>query len=199
MYKRRRGAALIEFSLVMPIYIMALFCFLQLSLIITARLMMTYGAFSAARAGIVYNAREAEMKKSLLTVLSPFFGRVQNGDDAIDAAYNTIEEEWDDGELSIDIIAPADARNQLRGAVTLKDVFNENDRFLHVRVNWNFPMVIPLANRIFQAFVEGQNWVQSTSATEPGVFLGAPAGTGTDPRIPLFADYDLRLTGIYQQ
>lgn len=52
------GTALMEFVLVMPIFVFMVFCIIQLSLVCMAKQLTHYAAFSAARACIVYNPAE---------------------------------------------------------------------------------------------------------------------------------------------
>ncbi|MBO4512782.1 MAG: pilus assembly protein [Victivallales bacterium] len=53
-----RGTALMEFVLVMPIFVFMIFCIIQLSLVCMAKQLTHYAAYSAARAAIVYNPQE---------------------------------------------------------------------------------------------------------------------------------------------
>ncbi len=50
-----RGTALMEFVLIMPIFVFMIFCIIQLSLVCMAKQLTHYAAYSAARAAIVYN------------------------------------------------------------------------------------------------------------------------------------------------
>ena len=53
-----RGTALMEFVLIMPIFVFMIFCIIQLSLVCMAKQLTHYAAYSAARACIVYNPAE---------------------------------------------------------------------------------------------------------------------------------------------
>ena len=53
-----RGTALMEFVLIMPIFVFMVFCIIQLSLVCMAKQLVHYAAYSAARAAIVYNPQE---------------------------------------------------------------------------------------------------------------------------------------------
>jgi len=192
--RANNGAALVEFALVIPVYLMALFCFLQLALIIQARFMLTYAAFSAARAGIVYNAAPNEMVRNVARVLSPNYGRIQRGYPYFAQAYQKTLNEYYRGQIGIQVLAPANAQQRLYNATNL-NILGPSERNLKVRVTWNFPMMIPLANTLFFAFIQNipfPNW----QGVQPGVYYGASRHPGHDPRIPLYADYQLRITTL---
>lgn len=205
---------MIEFALTIPIYIMALFCFLQLVLLIHAKFMLTYGAFVAARAGVVYNANEAPMKKAFLSVMSPYFGRVQEGNDsffsdiltpftgnsAFEKAFDKATDEWNDNQFTITVVSPENANTLLKGAKSLNDAIPEfNNQVLKVEVTWNFPLVIPVANRLFHYFLD-HNDPLTYSGPDPGVVLAPDSEPADmdDLRIPLSGQYTLRLSGINQ-
>ncbi|MBR0458894.1 MAG: pilus assembly protein [Victivallales bacterium] len=53
-----KGTALMEFVLVMPLFVFMIFCIIQLALVCMAKQLLHYAAFSAARAAIVYHPSE---------------------------------------------------------------------------------------------------------------------------------------------
>ena len=53
------GTALMEFVLVMPIFVFMIFCIIQLALVCMAKQMTHYAAYSAARAAIVYHPEDS--------------------------------------------------------------------------------------------------------------------------------------------
>ena len=73
-----RGQAILETVLVLPLFIIILLAILQLAQIEQARLMTEYAAFSAARAGIVWNGSNERMRDAALVALLPTFGRTDS-------------------------------------------------------------------------------------------------------------------------
>ena len=153
--------------------------------------MLQYAAFCAARAGVVYNGNESEMKKSAAWAITPFFERLQSANDT------ETTDAWDkaQNELSVNgsvtILAPNVA--SLQGGASFKSALGTNDRNMRVRVSWNFPLVIPVANSLFSGFfnnVAPPGW----TAVNAGEYLGSTVDQGNNPRVALFGDYTLRIT-----
>ena len=78
MGAQARGQAILEAILVLPLFIFVVLAILQLTQIEQARLMTEYAAFSAARAGIVWNGSNERMRDAALVALLPTFGRTDS-------------------------------------------------------------------------------------------------------------------------
>ena len=88
-----RGTALMEFVLIMPIFVFMIFCIIQLSLVCMAKQLTHYAAYSAARAAIVYNpaeysedgkffANKGVVHRAACTALS-WLGQMPGGEDPL--------------------------------------------------------------------------------------------------------------------
>jgi hypothetical protein len=75
-----RGQALLESVLVIPLMIVIVLGILQLTQIEQARIMTEFAAFSAARAGIVWNGSNTRMRDAALVALLPTFGRTDSAE-----------------------------------------------------------------------------------------------------------------------
>jgi hypothetical protein len=75
-----RGQAILESVLVIPLMIVTVLGILQLTQIEQARIMTEFAAFSAARAGIVWNGSNARMRDAALVALLPTFGRTDSAE-----------------------------------------------------------------------------------------------------------------------
>ena len=75
-----RGQAMLESALVIPLMIVIVLAILQLTQIEQARTMTEFAAFSAARAGIVWNGSNARMRDAALVALLPTFGRTDSAE-----------------------------------------------------------------------------------------------------------------------
>jgi hypothetical protein len=73
-----RGQAILEAVLILPLFILIVLGILQLTQIEHARIMTEYAAFSAARAGIVWNGSNERMRDAALLALLPTFGRTDS-------------------------------------------------------------------------------------------------------------------------
>ena len=73
-----RGQAIVEAVLVLPLFIVLALAIAQLTQLEQARLMTEYAAFSAARAGIVWNGSNERMRDAALVALLPTFGRTDS-------------------------------------------------------------------------------------------------------------------------
>jgi hypothetical protein len=67
----QRGQAMVESAIVFPILIFTVLGIIQLTLVHQARIMLEYAAFSAARAGAVWNADPAVMESAAVFALLP--------------------------------------------------------------------------------------------------------------------------------
>ena len=190
-FSKKRGQAMVEFAIMVPIFLMALLCFIQLFLMIHARFMLQYAAFCAARAGVVYNGNSNEMRKSAAWALAPYFERLQNASAAeLGDAWNKAQNELST-QGAVTILAPD--MGALQSGASFKSALASNQRNLSVRVSWNFPLLIPVANSLFSGFfnnIAPPSW----SGENPGEYLGGTVDPGSDPRVPLFGVYTLRIT-----
>ncbi len=73
-----RGQAILEAVLVLPLFILMVLGIVQLTQLEQARTMTEYAAFSAARAGIVWNGSNERMRDAALVALLPTFGRTDS-------------------------------------------------------------------------------------------------------------------------
>jgi len=85
-----RGQASIEWLLCLPVVLLVLLGIFQLSLLAHARLLTDYAAYSAARAGIVWNGNPSRMRDAALLALLPLRGRTDTRD-ALTAAFEREE------------------------------------------------------------------------------------------------------------
>ncbi len=71
MPPRERGQAAVESAITLPTVIFTVLGILQLTLVHQARMMLEYAAFSAARAGAVWNGDPAKMQSAAMLALMP--------------------------------------------------------------------------------------------------------------------------------
>ncbi len=73
-----RGVAALETAIALPVFIALALGLVQLTLLAHAKLMVEYAAFSAARAGIVWNGNNERMRDAALLALLPMHGRTDD-------------------------------------------------------------------------------------------------------------------------
>src|SRR5258708_31416005 len=73
-----RGVAALETAIALPVLIALALGLIQLTLLAHAKLMVEYAAFSAARAGIVWNGNNERMRDAALVALLPMHGRTDD-------------------------------------------------------------------------------------------------------------------------
>ncbi len=73
-----RGVAALETAIALPVLIALALGLVQLTLLAHAKLMVEYAAFSAARAGIVWNGNNERMRDAALLALLPMHGRTDD-------------------------------------------------------------------------------------------------------------------------
>ncbi len=160
------GQAFVEFALVMPVYLFMLICFVQLVLIMNAKLCLEYAAFAAARAGIVNRGNMDNMKAAAATVLAPFFsipglGRMSADIVSLSAMKEAVKLCITDNPdnlnpltpVSISILnAPSPVSDYNSAASTFQ--LSQDQKLLKIKIDFDFPLEIPLANRIIKELSE---------------------------------------------
>ena len=202
-----QGQAFVEFALVMPVYLLLLICFVQLVMIMNAKLCLEYAAFAAARAGIVNRGNMDNMKAAAATVLAPFLYVPGVGSMSADHASLTAMKEavklliTDNADnlnpltpIAISILnspSPVTSYNSARSTFEL----SQDQKLLKIKIDFDFPMKIPLANRILKelsnAVVEEKVTSLSGHFYERGDY-----NEGDDLSIRLSSTCALRLTTL---
>ena len=175
MNKRRNiwtdenGTALMEFVLVMPLFVFMIFCIIQLSLVCIAKQMVHYAAFSAARAAIVYNPADysyedgqfmmssGPVHRAACTALATM-GQLPSGNS--DSADPLIIPGWGPVPGSGFLTTMPQVAIDDRNSCILKDV-----PAVKVTVQFLYPLTIPVAGPIISYFhlggkAEG-NWTSA--------------------------------------
>ncbi|MBN2144652.1 MAG: pilus assembly protein [Candidatus Aureabacteria bacterium] len=189
-FLKKKGSAIVEFALVIPLYLLALCCFFQLVLIMHARLLLTYASFCAARAGIVSKADPNSMKEAASMAMSSLYVTTDSKS-KISQGKNKAMQDFNNGNLSIQILTNPNIRTRLNQVKTL-DQLSQSEKVLRIRLRYNFPLKIPVANRLFYEFLNFNLAVHDTVGITSPQFLGYT--TASDMRIPMQTDYFLRIT-----
>ena len=146
------GTALMEFVLVMPIFVFMVFCIIQLSLVCMAKQLTHYAAYSAARAAIVYHPSEYSsdgvfhtdrgvVHRAACTALS-WLGQLPGGPDRLNVPG------W--GEVPGSGYISQQVAIEPENSEILKDV-----PAVKVTVAFRFPLHIPFAGNIIGYFNGG--------------------------------------------
>ena len=112
----------------LPVFLILICLLCQLFLVAVARIQLQYAAFYAARVGAVHNGDESEMKRAALMVLSPWAGNRTSPGSLLDMEILEI-------------------REKERGTAA-SPARSSSDNPLMVRLHWDFPLIVPMADRL---------------------------------------------------
>lgn len=202
-----QGQAFVEFALVMPVYLLVLICFVQLVMIMNAKLCLEYAAFAAARAGIVNRGNMDNMKAAAATVLAPFLYTEGTGGMSANMGSLTVTKEAvklriTDSTDSLSFLTPIaitilNAPSPVASYNSAKSTFelNQDQKLLRIKIDFDFPLKIPLANRIIKELSEA---VVEDSSILSGNFYerGDYVGNDTHLSIRMSSTCALRLSTL---
>jgi hypothetical protein len=185
------GQSTVEGAIVLPAMTFLILTIIQLTMIQHARLMTEYAAFSAARAGIVFNGDKKAMEHAAMVALVPTFGRsdslaefeiASNRDVGIE---RTQRQPYQLPIVSIETLSPKSSDfsgisihtngqeidfDDVRSA-SGKDAVQAN--ILQIRLHYYYKMKIPFANQILQGIFFAQHskmlarWDKGFDMTRP--------------------------------
>jgi len=157
----KKGQVFAEFAIIMPVYILFIMGFIQLVMIMHAKFMVDYGVFCAARAGIISKADKTHMKEALAVALSPLFQRT---DSIISVTTGMAEALIKIGDSEADFVHPirlyltnedaSDLRDKYEATSSTSDL-SQDEKVLKVKVDYDYPLDIPVANKIIAAIMSG--------------------------------------------
>ena len=194
----KRGQAFVEFAIVMPVFMFFLLCFIQLILIMHARLMLEYASFCAARAAVVSRGSMEDMKMAVAEVMAPFY--YSTPDMAKWAASSMfvktkVSEESGDGPLKIIILnSPSPLPKWMDAGTQSTFQLSEEEKNLKIRIDYDYEMKIPLANYIINDLKAGLLGDESTLS--PHFYRPEGAASPPSPTIRLSATCSMRLTTL---
>lgn len=167
---RQRGQSLVEFVIVVPVFLFLVLLILQAALLYRVKTTLDYATLEAARAGAVAGAKQEAIRRGLQRGLMPLFAHeptqagvsaawARAGDDLDDHAgidiINPTREAWDtfkerqhDNRLALpnDSLAFRDATvHAAAGGVNLQDA-----NLLKIRVVYCYPLVVPFVDRVLR-------------------------------------------------
>ncbi len=169
------GQALVEMAIVMPTMIFFILGIVQLALMEHARLMLEYAAFTAARAGAVWNADKTLMEDAAVFVLTPTFGisaengglgtQVNRADDAAHFAVtygvfqelNALSNPLLPKLVTVDVLNPTQESLGSQTEVDFDDPAQRALTQLTIRVRYYYNLRIPYANWIIWEAYMGAN------------------------------------------
>lgn len=184
------GQAIVEAAIVMPAMLFMVLTIIQLTMLQHARIMTEYAAFTAARAGIVYNADKRAMERAAAVALLPTMartdtlGRVLTQQGRIDG-HETIERgAFNLPVVHVDVLHPTAAEfgamaRHLGGAeLDFDDIRTQAAMAnqLQIRIRYFYRMPIPFANQMLQAIWFAQR--MGTLRSWRGMDMTRPEGVG---------------------
>lgn len=167
--KCEQGAAVVETAFSILAFLILILGLIQATLVIHAKYLVNYAAYSAARAGIVHNGDLEKMKQAASLALTPLYaGSVNLADLALGYGEARLRAEVPPllGGIKVEILSPPEERfseeyNQrffpeLRRydehPVRAEDIQQLRENLLTVKVSAGFQLKIPLINTIMSPF-----------------------------------------------
>lgn len=165
---RQRGQSMVEFCIVVPLFLFVLLLILQLVLIYRAKSTLDYAALQTARTGAVSGVDPGEMRSRLATGLVPLWthspdlagvaaarlkteGEVRLGHATVEVLnptrqmWNQLRERQYDGRLAL----PNDTLGYRSRTINASTNVNIQDaNILRIRVQYDFPLIVPFVDRV---------------------------------------------------
>ncbi|MCF7223592.1 TadE family protein [Marilutibacter chinensis] len=215
---RSTGQSLVEFMIVVPVFLFLVLVIFQMVLIYRAKTTLDYATLEAARMGAVKGADKAAMKRGLIRGLMPLYANSAGAGGAA-AAWGRAKADIDLGRAAtIDIISPTrrawndHKERQYNGRFALPNDslafrdqrvgssgMNVQDaNILKIKVTYHYPLVVPFVDRVMRG---DSDYVKPSGFTDPGkVRMSNRFGVWSHYRIPIESYAVVRMqTPIYNQ
>jgi uncharacterized integral membrane protein len=166
--RQQRGQSMVEFCIVVPLFLFLLLLILQMVLIYRAKSTLDYATFQAARTGAVSGADPKQMRDRLATGLAPLWTHSPDLGGVIAARAKT-EAEVRLGHATLEVISPTQQMwNQFRerqydGRLALPNdtlqyrnrainaqtnVHIQDANVLRIKAQYDFPLIVPFVDRV---------------------------------------------------
>jgi hypothetical protein len=215
---RARGQSLVEFLIVVPIFIFLVLVIFQMVLVYRAKTTLDYATLEAARMGAVKGADKAAMKRGLIRGLMPLYATSPGAGGAA-TAWGRAQADIGLGQAAtIEIISPTrqawnehkERQHNSRYALP-NDSLAFRDRrvggsgmnvqdanILKIKVTYHYPLVVPFVDRVMRG---DSDYVKPSGFLDPGkVKMSNRFGFWSHYRIPIESYAIVRMqTPIYDQ
>lgn len=187
--RRSKGQAMVEFAIVMPVFMTFLLLFIQLVIVMHTKYVLDYSAYSASRAGIV----NAGCRICMGEAVGLSFGKIYSALTG-EGDYMSAEGESSLGMMGwfvqhrigntpsslnkLDMVLEND--DKISAASDISDL-SQNERMLKVKLYFDCPLKVPLAGKILSE-------MSPDGLTE--------AETGDYPAIRLMSLSEMRITSL---
>ena len=215
---RMQGQSLVEFLIVVPIFLFLVLVIFQMVLVYRAKTTLDYATLEAARMGAVKGADKAAMKRGLIRGLMPLYA-TSGGAGGAATAWGRAKADIDLGRAAtIEIISPTKQawndhkERQYNGRYALpNDSLAFRDRrvggsgmnvqdanILKIKVTYHYPLIVPFVDRVMRG---DSDYVKPSGFTDPGkVRMSNRFGIWSHYRIPIESYAIVRMqTPIYNQ
>jgi hypothetical protein len=138
--RHSRGQGVIEAIVALPVFLVLVCLTFQIFFLAIARVQLQYAAFYAARAGIVHDGdiRIMEDTASRILAVSPALSSFRRGSLKVSLTYPEAPEDYQSNSRPNTQSNPrSDSSKKL-----------EPNRILTVHLTWEYPLILPLANRL---------------------------------------------------
>ncbi len=213
-----RGQSLVEFLIVVPIFLFLVLAIFQMVLVYRAKTTLDYAALEAARMGAVKGAEMGAMKRGLIRGLMPLYA-TSPGTGGAATAWGRAKADIDLGRAAtIEIISPTrrawndhKERQYDRRYALPNDSLAFRDRrvgssgmnvqdanILKIKVTYHYPLIVPFVDRVLRG---DSDYVKPSGFIDPAkVKMSNRFGIWSHYRIPIESYAIVRMqTPIYDQ
>ncbi len=142
LLKKKRGQSMIEFAIILPVFLLLVLGIAQASLIFVNVLMLKYTAFMTARCAVAYEDPAERIRQTAKArgLMLDMLGVVNGGGTVIKEVQNILSNRLGD---------KFDKEGLLIQTATLVE---SKAHYLKVSVGYDMPLNIPVANKVFSLF-----------------------------------------------
>lgn len=209
---RQRGQSLVEFCIVVPLFLFLCLLVLQLVLVYRAKSTLDYAALEAARAGAVHGADHDQMRDGLARGLAPLWVSQASTTHVLYVRNVTMQREKRAPYSELKVLSPTPAmwndfrERQYDGRYALpNDTLGfrptrigsgganvQDANILRIQVRYQFPLIVPFADRVL---IGASRLLNNGPDYRPG---DAPFLWAKDPftghyRLPLVSTAEVRM------
>lgn len=192
-----KGQALVETAIVLPVYMLFLLCFMQLVMVMHAKFVVEYASFCAARAGVINRGDSKYMQEAAAIAMSPLYSRVKSIKDVKTTSKKMksdicSKKNCPKHPIRVYLTNSPSPVNKYKTAYSTFDL-SQTEKVLKVKLEYDYPMKLPVANKILAAVFAG--FIDNVSSLD-AKFLGIHHIKKDEPTIPLNAVCAMRITTL---
>jgi Flp pilus assembly protein TadG len=175
LIKGKKGQSMVEFALILPVFMLLVLGIAQLSLIFINKMMLQYSAYMLARVAVAYaddiDNRLIDSRTSIARNV-----QLQKADSILKSMMSTINNPSGSALKTLSCMGADSLQKFFLGKFKGADVSwqwdnsikSSDGRFLRVNVSYDMPLKVPFVNKIFNGFQKNQSSSADYATAESG-------------------------------